>query len=126
MKSCVTVALGGALGTLTRYLVDEGLADRLFPVATFLVNITGSFALGALLATLLVRDGGASPRHPLRLLLGTGFLGGYTTYSALAVETDTLLRGDHLALGLSYAVGSVLAGLLAALAGVAAARSVLR
>ena len=85
----------------------------------------GSFALGALLATLLVRDHSA-PANRLRLLLGTGFLGGYTTYSALAVETDTLLRGDHLALGLTYAAGSVVAGLLAAYAGVAAARAVVR
>jgi CrcB protein len=63
---------------------------------------------------------------PLYASVGTGFLGGYTTYSALAVETDTLLRGDHVTVGLAYAAGSVVAGLVAAYAGVAAARAVVR
>jgi len=126
VRSFALVAVGGAAGTLARHGIAEALdADRLFPLATFLVNITGSFALGALLAALLVRDHSA-PANRLRLLLGTGFLGGYTTYSALAVETNTLLRGDHVALGLTYAAGSVVAGLLAAYAGVAAARAVVR
>ncbi|MDX6232024.1 MAG: fluoride exporter [Nocardioidaceae bacterium] len=126
MRSFALVAVGGAAGTLTRHGIAEALdADRLFPLATFLVNVTGSFALGALLAALLVRDHSA-PANRLRLLLGTGFLGGYTTYSALAVETDTLLRGDHVALGLTYAAGSVVAGVLAAYAGVASARAVVR
>lgn len=126
MRSFALVAVGGAAGTLSRYGVAEAFdADRLFPLATFLVNVTGSFALGALLAVLLVRDHSA-PANRLRLLLGTGFLGGYTTYSALAVETDTLLRGDHVALGLTYALGSLVAGLVAAFAGVAAGRAVAR
>ena len=124
MKSFVLVATGGAAGTLARYGIAEWLAsDDLFPLATFLVNATGSFLLGALLGILLAR--GEDP-HRLRLLLGTGFLGGYTTYSSLAVETDTLLRGDHVALGLTYAIGSVVAGLAAALAGVVAARAATR
>ena len=126
MRSFALVAVGGAVGTLARHGIAEALdGDRLFPWPTFLVNVTGSFALGALLAVLLVRDHSA-PANRLRLLLGTGFLGGYTTYSALAVETDTLLRGDHVALGLAYAAGSVVAGLVAAYAGVAAARAVVR
>jgi len=126
VRSFALVAIGGAAGTLSRHGIAEALdGDRLFPLATFLVNVTGSFALGALLAVLLVRDHSA-PANRLRLLLGTGFLGGYTTYSALAVETDTLLRGDHVALGLTYAVGSVVAGLVAASAGVAAGRRVAR
>ena len=126
MRSFALVAIGGAAGTLARHGIAEALdPDRLFPLATFLVNVTGSFALGALLAVLLVRDHSA-PANRLRLLLGTCFLGGYTTYSALAVETDALLRGDHVALGLTYAAGSVVAGLVAAYAGVAAARAVVR
>jgi len=126
VRSFALVAIGGAAGTLARHWIAEALAgDRLFPLPTFLVNVTGSFALGALLAVLLVRGHRASANR-MRLLLGTGFLGGYTTYSALAVETDTLLRGDHVALGRAYAVGSVVAGLVAALAGVAAGRAVAR
>ncbi len=108
------VVLGGTLGTLSRYGVSEIPFDGLFPLATFIVNVVGSFALGVLLALVLTRRA-----ESLRLLLGTGFLGGFTTYSALAVETDSLLRGDHVALGIAYAIGTVLAGLAAALAGVA-------
>ena len=127
MKAFVLVAVGGALGTLSRYGIAEALADgHLFPVATFLVNITGSFLLSALLGTLILRGETSTSGHTSRLLLGTGFLGGYTTYSALAVETETLLRGDHLVLGLTYALGSVVAGLVAALTGIAVARTVAR
>lgn len=115
MRSLALVALGGAAGTLSRFGVNEVLPDEgLFPWATFIVNVVGSFALGVLLAAVLHRRS-----ESLRLLLGTGFLGGFTTYSALAVETDALVRGDHLVLGIAYAVGSVVAGLAAALAGVA-------
>lgn len=114
MKSFGLVVVGGTLGTLGRFLVGEIPYDGLFPLATFAVNVVGSFALGALLAVVLRRGAESA-----RLLVGTGFLGGFTTYSALAVETDALLRGDHVALGIVYALGSVLAGLGAALAGVA-------
>ncbi len=115
MRSVVLVILGGAVGTLSRFGVNEALTgDRLFPLATFTVNMVGSFALGLLLAAVLNHRDAS-----LRLLLGTGFLGGLTTYSSLAVETDALIRGDHVALGLTYAIGTVLVGLVAALAGVA-------
>ncbi len=115
MRSFAWVALGGAVGTLGRYGVSEALpGDGLFPLATFIVNVIGSFALGALLAAILRRS-----TTTIRLLIGTGFLGGLTTYSALAVETQALLRADHVALGLTYAAASVIAGLAAALAGVA-------
>ncbi|GAA3511703.1 CrcB family protein [Aeromicrobium panaciterrae] len=114
MKQLALVFLGGTLGTLARRGVSEIPYDGVFPLATFTVNVVGSFALGALLAVVVRRSADQA-----RLLLGTGFLGGFTTYSALAVETDTLLRGDHVALGLTYAIGTVLAGLVAALAGVA-------
>ena len=127
VKSFLIVALGGTFGTLSRYGIAQGVhPDTLFPLATFLVNLTGSFLLGALLATLIVRGDDIGHRRTLRLLLGTGFLGGYTTYSALAVETDTLLRTDHVALGLAYAVATVVGGLLAAFAGIVAARAVAR
>lgn len=113
MKSFLLVVLGGTLGTLSRYGLSKIPYEGLFPLTTFVVNVVGSFALGALLALVLTRR-----TETLRLLLGTGFLGGFTTYSALALETDSLLRGDHVALGLAYAVGSVIAGLGAALAGI--------
>ncbi|MCW2829424.1 MAG: camphor resistance protein CrcB [Aeromicrobium sp.] len=123
MRSFALVFAGGAVGTLARHGITEALDDRhLFPLATFLVNVTGAFALGVLLAVVAVRH----RNDRWRLLLGTGLLGGFTTYSALAVETDTLMRGDHVVLAVTYAVGSVVAGLVAALAGHAAGQAATR
>ncbi len=127
MRSFWIVALGGAAGTLSRYGISQGVRpDALFPLATFVVNVAGSFALGALLAALVVRDENCERQRATRLMVGTGFLGGFTTYSALAVETNTLLRTEHATLALTYALFTVVAGLLAAFAGVAAARAVAR
>ncbi|MCW2840704.1 MAG: hypothetical protein JWR55_2187 [Aeromicrobium sp.] len=127
MRSFATVAAGGAAGTLARYGVGEWLNPaHTVPLGTLAVNATGSFLLGALLAHLLARGAETGRRRTARLLLGTGFLGGYTTYSALAVETETLLRDDRVALGLTYAVGSVVMGLAAALAGMVAGRALAR
>jgi CrcB protein len=128
VRSFVLVAAGGTVGTLARHAVGEWLdPDRLFPAGTFFVNVTGSFLLGALLGTLLLRGGDdTGARRTARLLLGTGLMGGYTTYSALAVETETLLHHDHVALGLTYSLGSVAAGLAAALAGIVAGRTLAR
>lgn len=92
MKSFWIVAVGGAAGTLSRYGVAEGLhSDTFFPCATFLVNITGSFLLGAVLAALIVRADDHGHRRTTRLLVGTGFLGGYTTFSAASLETAGLV-----------------------------------
>lgn len=125
-RSFLLVFVGGTLGTLGRYGIADAVDDTLFPLATFVVNVTGSFALGALLAALLVRDHDRGHRWSVRLLVGTGFLGGYTTYSALAVQTDALLRSDHVAIGLAYGIGTVVTGLLAAFAGIAVGRAVAR
>lgn len=120
------VVLGGAAGSLMRYGVTGWLAPGYdVPIGTLAVNVTGSFVLGTLLTVLTVRDDDSRLREA-RLLVGTGFLGGYTTYSALAVETDMLMRDGHLALGAAYALGSVLLGLAAALAGIATGRAVAR
>ena len=123
------LALAGGLGAGTRYLLDlwvrPHVSSRL-PWSTLLINVTGSFALGALLALLLGRGDDTGRLREARLLLGTGFLGGYTSYSALAVETETLLRDGRIALGAAYAIGTVALGLLAALAGVVSGRAVAR
>ncbi|MFC5679442.1 fluoride efflux transporter CrcB [Aeromicrobium endophyticum] len=127
MKSFLVVVAGGAAGSLVRYGIGEWLnPGHELPVGTLLVNVTGAFVLGALLAALALRSDDSGRHRQVRLLLGTGFLGGYTTYSSLAVETDTLLRDGHVALGAAYAIGSVALGLVAALTGVAAGRAVTR
>lgn len=82
-------------------------------MATLLVNVVGAFALGLLLES---RHG---RRDSLRLLAGTGFCGAFTTYGALAVESDLLVRADRPLLAVTYAMTSVVLGLVAAAAGVA-------
>lgn len=111
-----TVLVGGLVGAAGREAVAQALptAPGAFPVATFVVNAAGAFVLGALLE-LLVRAGGDHGwRHRVRLVLGTGALGAFTTYSTFAVEAVDLARHRHLALALAYVVASLAAGLLAA------------
>ena len=112
------VWLGGAVGTTARYLVGREVPHAVgVPVATIGVNVLGAFALGLLLEGLT--DGGAGRTATrLRLLLGTGVLGGFTTYSALAVDTALLLDGSRVAAAAAYAVGTLLLGVLACAAGV--------
>lgn len=121
------VALGGAAGTLARHGVEQmlGHPDGL-PLGTITVNLVGAFALGALLEGLATRGSDVGRRRAARLLLGTGFLGGFTTYSALAVETDGLLRDGRVAIALAYGLTTVVVGLLASLAGVFCARRAAR
>ena len=121
------VAIGGAGGSLARYGVERllGTSDGL-PVGTLAVNLVGAFALGALLEWLAIRGSDVAHRRAARLLLGTGFLGGFTTYSALAVESDGLLREGRAGLALVYVLATVVVGLVASLAGVLGARAAAR
>lgn len=113
------VFVGGVAGTAAR----EGLSVAFpshggFPVTIFLINITGAFALGFLLELLVRLGSDEGPRRTARLLLGTGFLGGYTTYSTFTVGTVQLLQsGDHSA-GWSYALATVILGALATTGGI--------
>ncbi|GAA4162870.1 hypothetical protein GCM10022286_22440 [Gryllotalpicola daejeonensis] len=114
------VFLGGALGTVSRYLL--GLAIPTlgpgFPLPTFLVNLVGAFALGLLLEGLLRGGNDVGWRQRVRLLLGPGFMGGFTTYSSLCVETVLLTENGHYFVGGLYAVASLLLGVAAAAGGV--------
>lgn len=116
----VLVFVGGAVGTAARAAVDGALGATLhaFPLHTLAINVVGSLLLGILLE-LLARRGPAPSRTRLRLLLGTGALGGFTTYSALAVSTAQLLLGGSLLAAAGYALGTVVLGLLAAGLGIA-------
>ncbi|WP_370618788.1 fluoride efflux transporter FluC [Mumia sp. Pv 4-285] len=116
----LVVVLGGAAGTLGRAGLGELWPhdpDAL-PLATGTANVVGAFLLGLLLERLVVGGEETPPRLLLRLGLGAGVLGGFTTFSGLALDTVTLVRADALALALAYAVGSVVLGLAACLAGV--------
>ena len=108
------VAAGGALGALARYAVGVVLpTGEGLPVGTLLVNLTGCLALGVLVAR--------SDSVRLRAFAGTGVLGGFTTFSAFALETDRLLT-DRPGLALLYAGLSVVGGLAAVAVGRRASR----
>ena len=117
------VAAGSAVGGCARYAVGNLLAARVeggFPFGTFVVNATGCFVIGFLLSWGL----GRAPVDPAwRLLVATGFCGGYTTFSAFAWETVRLAEGGNLAYAAANVAGSAVAGLLAVLAGSTLARA---
>jgi CrcB protein len=114
------VGVGGVVGTAVRYAVERGLpAGTGFPFGTLLINLAGAMVLGVLLEALARHGPDIGSRQRLRLLVGTGFCGGLTTYSTLAVETDLLLRAHRDALAVGYAVTSVVAGIAAAAVGIA-------
>jgi CrcB protein len=113
------VFAGGTVGTAVREL----LAITVPPAAGVAVvivgiNVGGAFLLGLLLETLAGRGRDEGRRRRLRLLLGTGLLGGFTTYSALATDTSLLLADNRLGAALLYALGTVLLGTLASWAGI--------
>lgn len=114
------VFVGGAIGTGVR----EALSLLIpsvggFPMAIFVINVTGAFALGIALEILLRLGPDEGRRRRLRLLVGTGFMGGYTTYSTLAVGTAQALTGGSIAVGILYGLVSIIAGAAAGFAGIA-------
>lgn len=113
------VFLGGALGTLVRALLEGHFADPVtrWPWTTFAVNISGAFVLALLLESLIRTGEDEGWRRRARLGLGTGLLGGYTTYSSFAVEAAQRIGNGHPVMGLAYAILSVLLGLLGAAGG---------
>ncbi|RFA11200.1 hypothetical protein B7R54_10035 [Subtercola boreus] len=114
------VGVGGAAGTLARYTLQQTVAPLGgVPVITLLINLAGAFLLGLLLETLVRRGTDQGARRVLRLLLGTGALGGFTTYSALSVDTFTLLHEGAPASALLYAFGTLVLGAVASIVGIA-------
>ncbi|AXL11087.1 CrcB family protein [Microbacterium foliorum] len=108
----VAAALAGGVGAALRYLVDLGVAKvagRRFPWGIFVVNLTGSFALGVVTAAL----------PDQAFLLGAGLLGGYTTFSTAMLDTVALWRDGERGASAFNAVGMLLLGLLAAGLGLA-------
>jgi len=118
----VAVAAGAMLGANLRYLVGNWAADRWgadFPYGTFLINLTGAFAIGVLLAFIGERVG-VSPLW--RLFFATGFLGGYTTFSSYTWEALTLAQeGEWVGAGV-YILGSNLLGFVGVWLGATLAR----
>lgn len=116
------VGLGGAVGTLARFGLTRVLPTGPgWPVATFVANLVGAFLLGLLLEGLVHRGPEDETRRRLRLALGTGVLGGFTTFSAMAIEVERLGADGNALLGGAYGLVSIVAGVACAGAGVALA-----
>jgi fluoride exporter len=118
----LAAAAGGVLGALGRYGLAEALPHRAgqWPWAVLLVNLTGCAALGVLIAAVFARH----PDHPwLRPFLGSGVLGGYTTFSTFAVDAVELTDAGRPWVAAGYVVASVAGGVLAALAGLLLGRA---
>lgn len=125
IKQIAIVGLGGSVGSILRYLTVYFSAKLYtntpvtFPYHTFAVNIIGCFIIGILM--------GLSERHllinnDLKLLLVTGFCGGYTTFSAFSAENYQLYQNGHYITLLLYISGSVIAGLAAVYIGLIVTR----
>ncbi|MTI40258.1 fluoride efflux transporter CrcB [Fulvivirga lutimaris] len=116
LKNIVLVGLGGFLGSTLRYLVYLFVDKRFigsFPMATFSVNIIGSFLLGLLVALSFKN----SLSESMRLLLAVGLCGSFTTFSTFAMENFSLLSQKELMTSFLYISLSVVIGLAAAFVG---------
>ncbi|HLI79820.1 MAG TPA: fluoride efflux transporter CrcB [Candidatus Binataceae bacterium] len=119
MMELLLVAVGGGIGSATRYLVGGWFASRFggeFPYGTFVINVSGSFIIGFFLAFAQER---ASLSPYWRLFFAVGFLGGYTTFSTFEYEGIRLLQEREMLLSSVYLIGSVVGGGIAAVAGLA-------
>lgn len=111
MANCLIVALGGALGAVSRYLITllPMNPENGFPVKTFLINIVGSFLIGIVAA--LAAKNAMNSRWVL--FLKVGICGGFTTFSSFALETEGLITKGNSPIGILYAVLSIVCGVLA-------------
>ncbi len=105
------VALGGGLGSLSRYEVSLALPDHPghFPATTLLVNVSGAFLIGVILTSLVDLGRAGSPR----LFSCVGILGGWTTMSTLALDADELIVRGRVDLMIAYALASIIGGAIA-------------
>jgi CrcB protein len=120
MMIVLGIAVAGAIGAPARYLVERAISARSrhrFPIGTFVVNVSGSFVLGFVTGLALYHAFGSTPRT----LIGTGFCGAYTTFSAFAYETVVLVEARAYRAAAANVALSALVPALAAGAGIALA-----
>ena len=104
------VGIAGAFGAILRYLLGLLLfTNSLFPYATLSINLIGSFLLAWLTTSLFQKT---SLPASIKTAIGTGFVGSFTTFSTVSVETVELFRNGNIWLGILYVLGSVFGGLL--------------
>lgn len=121
-RAIVAVGIGAAVGGVARYLIGQFFLQRFgpgFPYGTLFINVSGSFCIGIVAQLAITRAFGMTPL--LRLLLATGVLGGYTTFSTFSLDALTLLESGTLP-ALLYTLASVGLGFAGAGLGIVAAR----
>jgi fluoride exporter len=121
-RAIAAVAIGAAIGGVLRYVIGQLFLQRFgpgFPYGTLFINVSGSFLIGIVAQLALTRAFGMTPL--LRLLLATGVLGGYTTFSTFSLDALTLLESGALP-ALMYTLASVVLGFAGAGLGIVAAR----
>ncbi len=126
MLNLVLVAIGGAFGSVCRYLLGVGMFKALgpgFPYGTLAANILGGFLMGVLVSVLALRGG--ADQEKWRLLLGVGVLGGFTTFSSFSLETGLMIERRHLEVAAVYILGSVAFSILGLFAGLFLMRKIL-
>ena len=116
MEKYIFIGIGGGLGSMVRFYVSETVkrvwpqVGISWPIATFSVNILGGFLMGALMGLVL---GAMRLSDDWRLILGVGFLGGYTTFSAFSYEIVQMIGARQIGLAIGYVLCSVIGAVLA-------------
>jgi fluoride exporter len=127
MKSLILVMAGGSIGSGLRYLLSRRLQflsdSSSWPWGTFAVNLLGGLAMGLLIGWLMMTD--RAVNSDMRLLLGVGLLGGFTTFSAFSLEMASMIERGLALQAFGYAAASVLLALAAVFAGLSISRTLL-
>ncbi len=123
MNMYFAIAVGGALGAVGRFFVTSTMGRMIghgFPWGTVIVNVAGSFLMGALISFMAIKW---STSAEMRVFLTTGILGGFTTFSAFSLDFATLIERKETVAAIGYAAGSVSLSVLAVFAGLILVRA---
>lgn len=123
LRHPIAISLGAVVGALSRYYITLWFANRFgtaFPYGTFFINVTGCLAMGFFITLVFERVPAVAPE--VRLMVATGFLGAYTTFSTYGLETNVLWRDRSYSLAVFYWAGSAILGVIAVQLGMILAR----
>lgn len=110
LKNLLVIGLGGMIGSMLRYSVTILVGQHAFPVATFIINVIGSFCIGIIFGLALHYFSS----NTVRLFLATGICGGFTTFAAFSIETVQMLHLEKYLLAATYVTASIILSIAAA------------